>query len=174
MCFTSLGRSVARASARDGLVSGRSILAWGVGVVDSACHRRAQTLQTSSPGFCGTVTDLVKDRLGRELEVGGLAGTFQAAMSDGGAQLPVIRAYDHLRHALTGSAVDTQPVNGSIWRALIVAHWRASLEVISACPLSVGIPTLCLTSGEVVPGMLAERRMRICCLYPPLLRPPSL
>ena len=85
----------------------------------------------------------------RELEAAGLAATFQEALSDGGAQLPVMRALDHLQHVVKGGAAELRPTSGSIWRALIATHWRASIEVNSATTTSC-----CLSSCpdyEVVP-----------------------
>ena len=77
------------------------------------------------------VTDPANGRLDRELKAGSITGTFEAAMSEGGAQLPVMRAIDRVQHAFKGGAAESHPILGSIWRGLIVAHWRVSLEVTS-------------------------------------------
>ena len=66
----------------------------------------------------------------RQLESGGLATDFQEALSDGGAQLPAIGAFDRLQHAVRGGSAEEDSPSGSIWRALIATHWQAAAEVV--------------------------------------------
>ena len=94
--------------------------------------RRINETRAKASRVCPTCTNGVQSaacRARRDLEVAGLAASFQEALSNGGARLPVIRAYDRLQHAVRGGGPDGYSASGSIWRGLIASHWRATAEV---------------------------------------------
>ena len=128
-------------------------------------HRREFMIAGSWLRLLGHASSTAQMLPCRGFEANGVAATFQEALSDGGSQLPAIKAFDRLHHAVRGVAEGPDSSAGSIWRALVATQWRTAAKVLypdwtPPCNCDppdlelVPLPTICRTVHNLLHNLL--------------------